>query len=153
MCAAGLCSPPPSPSSTTQRFLPLLCWAALHLLCRHIFLPVLCPVQLLLHSVHVSYSLSGDRAGDDNWRILPANVAVTQEQLSINHRGPVEIPETGRHTFSLTHSWTWHLNCNCAADRLQTAGRPDSCILQTSRNTYYSQFLEHSYLYSATSHS
>lgn len=48
---------------------------------------------MLYISFNVSYSLSGDRVGDDNWRILSANVAVAQKHFSFNHRSTMIIPE------------------------------------------------------------
>lgn len=44
------------------------------------------------------YSLSGDRAGDENRSSLPAHVAVAQVHLAVGHRSAVKIPEK-------IHSW------------------------------------------------
>lgn len=48
----------------------------------------------------LSYSLSGNRTGDENRRILPANVAVAQKHLTISHRSAVKIPEQNTHVVS-----------------------------------------------------
>lgn len=47
----------------------------------------------MIFAVSVSYSFSGNRTWNENWRIFPTNISVSQEHLGISHWSAVKVAE------------------------------------------------------------